>query len=101
MAYVGIRQFKSELSRYLREVRRGRPIYVSDRGEVVAEVTVPRAAAKASATSRDAATARLRALVAKGVLRPPARINRAWTKGPLVRLKPGSVRRILDADRAE
>ena len=99
MAQVGIRQFKAELSRYLREVRRGRLVYVTDRGEIIAEVSKP-GGAPSSKTVAPAA-ARLRALEQRGQLRQPARTDRAWTKGALVRLKPGTARRLLDADRDE
>jgi antitoxin (DNA-binding transcriptional repressor) of toxin-antitoxin stability system len=35
---VGTRELKNRLSHYLRQVRRGESIYVTDRGEVVAEL---------------------------------------------------------------
>ena len=35
---VGVREFKTRLGRYLREVRQGRTIVVTDRGEPVAEI---------------------------------------------------------------
>ena len=35
---VGVRELKTRLGRYLREVRRGRTIVVTDRGEPVAEL---------------------------------------------------------------
>jgi len=41
MAQVGIRAFKAGLSRYLREVRGGALVYVTDRGQVIAEVGPP------------------------------------------------------------
>lgn len=99
MAQVGIRRFKAELSRYLREVRRGRPVYVTDRGEIIAEVSKP--GGVGSGTAASPAAVRLRALEERGQFRQPARTNRAWTKGALMRLKPGTARRLLDADRDE
>lgn len=99
VALVGIRQFKAELSRYLREVRRGSSVFVTDRGEVIAEVSKPGLVGRG--TGRSSAAARLRAMEERGLLRPPARTDRTWTKGALVRLKPGTARRLLDADRAE
>lgn len=39
MAQVGIRELKANLSRYLREVQRGKCVYVTDRGEVIAQIT--------------------------------------------------------------
>lgn len=42
MKTVGIRELKNRLSEYLREVGRGESVLVTDRGEVVAELTAPR-----------------------------------------------------------
>jgi len=41
MITVGIRELKDRLSQYLRMVRRGQEILVTDRGEVVAELRQP------------------------------------------------------------
>ena len=41
MKTVGIRQLKSGLSAYIRAVRRGETVAVTDRGEVVAELVPP------------------------------------------------------------
>ena len=41
MTTVGIRELKSKLSAFLRLVRAGETIYVTDRGEVVAELRQP------------------------------------------------------------
>lgn len=41
MKTVGIRELKNRLSEYLREVRRGESVLVTDRGEVVAEISPP------------------------------------------------------------
>lgn len=35
---VGTKKLKNQLSHYLREVRRGRRVYVTDRGQVIAEI---------------------------------------------------------------
>jgi antitoxin (DNA-binding transcriptional repressor) of toxin-antitoxin stability system len=42
MKTVGVRELKDRLSEYLREVRRGESVLVTDRGEVVAELGLPR-----------------------------------------------------------
>lgn len=102
MAGVGIRAFKAELSRYLREVRSGKPVFITDRGRVIAEVIA--SVAPAGAKPRGGVRAddlRLRTLVQAGVLRPAARTDRPWAKGRLVRAAGGTARRLLDADRAE
>ncbi|MEP6549397.1 MAG: type II toxin-antitoxin system prevent-host-death family antitoxin [Gammaproteobacteria bacterium] len=41
MKTVGIRDLKNHLSKYLREVRLGESVLVTDRGEVVAEFSPP------------------------------------------------------------
>lgn len=46
MRAVGIRELKNRLSEYLRRVRAGETILVTDRGEVVAEIRSPGAGAR-------------------------------------------------------
>jgi prevent-host-death family protein len=41
MKTVGVRELKNRLSEYLRQVRAGESVLVTDRGEVVAELTPP------------------------------------------------------------
>jgi prevent-host-death family protein len=41
MRTVGIRELKNSLSEYLRRVRSGESVFVTDRGEIVAELTPP------------------------------------------------------------
>jgi prevent-host-death family protein len=41
MKTVGVRELKNRLSEYLREVRSGEAVLVTDRGQVVAELTPP------------------------------------------------------------
>lgn len=41
MKTVGIRELKNRLSEYLRQVRSGEGVLITDRGEVVAELTPP------------------------------------------------------------
>jgi antitoxin (DNA-binding transcriptional repressor) of toxin-antitoxin stability system len=63
MKTVGIRELKNRLSEYLREVRSGESLLVTDRGEVVAEFSPPgRGLADASAP------AGLLALAKRGLL---------------------------------
>ncbi len=42
MKSVGLRELKNRLSEYVREVRSGEGVVVTDRGEVVAELIPPR-----------------------------------------------------------
>jgi len=41
MKTVGVRELKNRLSEYIRRVRSGESVLVTDRGEVVAELTPP------------------------------------------------------------
>ena len=63
---VGVRELKTRLGRYLREVRRGRTIVVTDRGEPVAELRPISISAAGSAGE-------LARLVALGHLTRPAK----------------------------
>ena len=41
MKTVGVRDLKNKLSEYLRQVRSGESVLVTDRGEVIAEISPP------------------------------------------------------------
>lgn len=41
---VGIKNLKNNLSRYLQEVRNGESVYVTDRDEIIAEISKPSSA---------------------------------------------------------
>lgn len=41
MKTVGVRELKNRLSEYLRQVKSGEGVFVTDRGQVVAELTPP------------------------------------------------------------
>ena len=95
MKQVGLRELKNRLSEYVRLVRAGERIQVTDRGHVVAELIPP-----TPAKSRDPA-AGLAALQQRGLLRPPTAEGRARYRR-LPRLVPtGTVQRLLDEDRGE
>jgi antitoxin (DNA-binding transcriptional repressor) of toxin-antitoxin stability system len=48
MKTVGVRELKNRLSEYIRRVRSGEGVLVTDRGEVVAELAAPGTGADAS-----------------------------------------------------
>ena len=86
---------KNRLSEYVRLVRAGEHVQVTDRGQVVAELMPP-----TPARGRDPA-AGLAALERRGLLRPPEAAGRARYR-PQPRLVPtGTVHRLLDEDRGE
>jgi antitoxin (DNA-binding transcriptional repressor) of toxin-antitoxin stability system len=98
MKTAGVRELKAHLSGYLRDVERGDVVLVTDRGRVVAELRPPGAAEKALSP----ADVRYRKLVAEGLLRPAALPGSAkWPARVAARLKKGSSRDLLDAERGE
>ena len=99
MRTVGVKELKSRLSEYLRAVKRGEIVIVTEREQPIAELRrpVPRAA---GAEDRDAA---LDALAATGeVTRARGATIQGWrwtTRG--LGMKPGSAARILGELRAD
>jgi antitoxin (DNA-binding transcriptional repressor) of toxin-antitoxin stability system len=98
MIATGIRELKTHLSRYLRQVAGGETILITDRGRVVAEVRPPGAAAEAA----DPADVKYHQLVAAGVIRPAMAPNdRSWTEWPGLGVPAGTAQSLIDADRDE
>ena len=88
MTTASVSDLKANLSRYLREVRRGSEVQVLDRGTPVA-MLVPAAAATGSERER---------LIASGVLRPGRGGASAVLDRPLLEL-PASLSEALHHDR--
>jgi antitoxin (DNA-binding transcriptional repressor) of toxin-antitoxin stability system len=98
MIATGIRELKTHLSRYLRQVAGGETILITDRGRVIAEVHPPGTGPAAS----DPGDAQYRQLVAAGTIRPAvAPDDRSWAEWPGLGLPAGTAQSLLDADRAE
>jgi antitoxin (DNA-binding transcriptional repressor) of toxin-antitoxin stability system len=97
MAEVGVRELKNRLSHYLREVRAGKTILVTDRGEVVAEIRTPTPAAGPLA-----AYPGLAALADHGVLDlgSPARPD-LYPRLPPVRAARPTSAELLDEERGD
>ncbi len=94
MKTVGLRELKNRLSEYVRLVRSGRGIRVTDRGEVVAELLPPHR----SITDADGCRG-LVSLIDRGSLSPGARNDpRLYPKRPKL-LPRGTLRRLLDEER--
>ena len=92
---VGLRELKNRLSEYVRMVRAGEHVQVTDRGHVVAELIPPGATRDREQHPGFAAMER------RGLLRPGAR-NTADLYPSLRRnLKPGRAKRLLDAVRGD
>ena len=95
MQTVGIRELKSKLSEYIRRVRRGEVVLVTDRGEVVAELRQP------SRISEDRVYPQLMELVRQGKARLglPNEPELYSTQG---RARPvGTAARLIDQERDE
>jgi len=92
---VGIRDLKNNLSAYVRQVKRGVRVLVTDRDEVVAELAKP---------GDDAPSEKMHPLLAewirRGELRPGKQRKMPLPRSP-VRLKPGTAQRLLDLDRGD
>jgi antitoxin (DNA-binding transcriptional repressor) of toxin-antitoxin stability system len=84
---VGVKDLKNNLSAYLREVRRGVRILVTDRQRVVAELHEPGGGA--------AATEPLLRLAAQGVVRLPSAARRPLPTSP-IRRPDGTSAALLD-----
>jgi len=91
---VGIRELKNNLSAYLRDVREGGTITVSDRGRPVA--VLRSRSERAGEYAADLADEWARG----GTLDLPTARKRPL-EAPPVRLRSGASQRLLEADRAE
>lgn len=98
MRAAGVREVKNRLSEFLRLVRNGETILVTDRGEVIAQLAPP-PAASGPALSEDQALARL---ASAGKLRPPRGRVPGAGEGAIPGLPSGiDVARALDAVRED
>ena len=93
MKTAGIRELKNKLSAYLREVRSGSVILVSDHGEIIAEIRSP-----APETIRDKGMTVLDELARDGLVTLPSAGKEPLAPSPIT-LPRGMAQAILDADR--
>ncbi|MFN7967351.1 MAG: hypothetical protein U0V87_16880 [Acidobacteriota bacterium] len=93
---VGIKDLKNNLSAYLRDVRRGVRILVSDRASVMAEIHEPGVAYSATGDTHPL----LEGWVRSGAVTLPTRPRSPLPDSP-VQLAEGTAQRLLDADRGE
>lgn len=96
MTTVGIRELKAKLSEYLRKVRRGQVVRVTDRGKVVAEIRAP---AKEKHLSPDMAG--LRRLIERGIVSEGGPNDPSLYRRSPLRSPPGTAQRLIDAEREE
>jgi len=93
---VGIKELKNNLSAYLRDVRRGDRILVSDRNDVVAELREPGARYE----TMEPADPIIAEWVERGVVVPHVGKKNPLPASP-VKMKEGTAAKLLDADRGE
>lgn len=95
MKTVGVRELKNRLSEYIRQVRAGESVLVTDRGEVVAELTSPgRTAIDTSVPAGLVALAR-RGIVTLGVPSDPG----VYPLLPRTRRRRRTAAQLLDEER--
>jgi antitoxin (DNA-binding transcriptional repressor) of toxin-antitoxin stability system len=95
MQAVNIRELKARLSHYLREVRSGHVVWVTDRGTVVAEIRPP------TVDERALRRTGLQHLADKGVLRYGAPRDREVYGSSAVRLDATAIDEALDFVRGD
>jgi antitoxin (DNA-binding transcriptional repressor) of toxin-antitoxin stability system len=97
MSEVGIRELKNRLSEYVRRVKEGEVIQVTDRGQTVAELRPPQAGGDLGARHPGLAD-----LAQRGLLRLASEPNHPGLyplEGPAA--APGLAARLLDEERGE
>ena len=93
---VGVKELKNKLSAYLREVRAGTRVLVSDRNRVIAELREPGTRYGAMENIDPA----LATWIEARVVRMPTRPKEPLAESP-VHLPEGTAREILDRDRGD
>ncbi len=96
MQTVGLRELRNRLSQYIRRVRDGQAVVVTDRGRVVAELRPP--GQIPAGTKIDPAVARS---VNRGLLVPGARNNARVYPRQSRLLQSGTAASLLDAERGD
>jgi antitoxin (DNA-binding transcriptional repressor) of toxin-antitoxin stability system len=94
MKTVGVRHLKDELSAYLREVRSGSIVLITDRGTVIAELRQP------SIAQRPPSSDLLEDWVRDGRLSAPRTAKARCPRSP-VKVPTGAAASLLDQERAE
>ena len=98
MKSVGVKQLKARLSEYIRLVRTGETVLITDRDEVVAELRPAHRHGRAGLSVEE----RLQALAERGELTRPSLPKGDWTwKVKGLGLPPGTAARLLDEVRGD
>jgi prevent-host-death family protein len=94
MVSAGIRELKSDLSRFIRRIETGERIAVTVHGRVVAELVPP-------GTTTMVQSGRFEKLIASGIVRPPLEAGDPTEDWPDIRLPRGTAAELIDADRGD
>jgi prevent-host-death family protein len=98
MKSVGVKQLKARLSEYIRLVRTGETVLITDRDEVVAELRPARRQGPGGLSIEE----RLQALAEAGEITRPSLPKGDWTwKVKGLGLPPGTAARLLDEVRSD
>ena len=98
MKTVGVRVLKAQLSEYLRAVKRGEVVVVTERDQIIAEIRAPRQEKDMMANTRDA----IAALAASGEVTPAPTRKKGWSWSPVsLGLPAGTAEELLDDLRAD
>lgn len=99
MTTVGIRELKNNLSRYVRDVERGKRVAVTAHGRVVAELVPPGSHQK---PGKKKPLSRFDQLIAEGVIRPPSEAGDPLEDDGIdICLPKGTVQALSDWDKDE
>ena len=93
---VGVKELKNNLSAYLRDVRRGIRVLVSDRNRVIAELHEPRSGYAVD----DSIDPQLAEWIDAGIVAPPTG-RKTNLPACAVRLEEGAAGRLIDEERGE
>ena len=96
MKAVGLRELKNRLSEYIRDVRRGETVLVTDRGDVVAELRPP-----GQGDGRSEVPPALHALAGRGLATLGRPNDRRVYRSLRPALSPGRAAALLSAERGD
>jgi antitoxin (DNA-binding transcriptional repressor) of toxin-antitoxin stability system len=96
MKTVGVRELKNRLSEYLRMVRAGESVLITDRGEVIAELNAP-----GRGGVDEGVPPGLQTLARRGLVRLGGPNDKSAYKRLTRALQKGSSRQLLDQERGE
>ncbi|MGH7267940.1 MAG: type II toxin-antitoxin system Phd/YefM family antitoxin [Candidatus Rokuibacteriota bacterium] len=98
MKAIGVKELKARLSEYVRLVRAGETVLITDRGEVVAELRPPRRQPPGAQSLPDI----LQTLADTGEITRPSLPKGNWTwKAKGLGLRAGTARSLLDEIRGD